>query len=166
MTSSFEAWLAGNSMPHYIEIKDVTVVISEESMREKKQRCKTGINQVVRMRLMSNEPLEKTLPERKRSTFQGSTKGNVIGFVGLSPASDVWKCTFEEKQAMYGDKIIGGDAAAADEQADDDDTKEKQQQRKPTDLEPFNWSFLPRSFYADCLQTYSVVPWHNDNFAL
>lgn len=52
-------------MPHYIEIKDVTVVISEESMREKKQRCKTGINQVVRMRLMSNEPLEKTLPERE-----------------------------------------------------------------------------------------------------
>ena len=144
-------------MPHYIEVKDVTVAISEDSVREKKQRCKTGLNQVVRMRLLTNEPLEKILPERKRTKFQGSTKGNVIGFVGLSPPSDVWKCTVEEKQAMYGDKIIGGDAAAADEEADE--PKEKQQQRKPTDLEPFNWSFLPRSFYTDCLQTYSVAPW-------
>lgn len=144
-------------MPHHIEVKDVTVVISEDSIREKKQRCKTGLNQVVRMRLLSNEPLEKVLPERKRTKFQGSTKGNVIGFVGLSPPSEVWKCTVEEKQHMFGDKIIGGDAAAADDEVED--TKEKQQQRKPTDLEPFNWSFLPRTFYTDCLQTYSVVPW-------
>lgn len=137
----------------------MTVVISEESLREKKHRCKTGLNQCLRMRLMTNEPLERTLPERKRSKYQGSTKGNCIGFVGLSPSSDIWRCTVEEKQAMYGDKIIGGDAAAADEDMDEEPIKEKQQQRKPTDLEPFNWSFLPRSFYTDCLQTYSVVPW-------
>ena len=124
-------------------------------MREKKQRNKTAINQVIKMRLLTSESLEKTLPERKRGKYPGTTKGNVIGYIGLSPSSDIWKATVEEKAAMYGPRVIGTDAAAAEDEGEG----EKQQARKPTDYEPFNFNFLPRTFYADCLATYSVVPW-------
>lgn len=132
-------------------------MISEDSVRDRKQRNKAGINQVIKMRLMTGEALEKVLPERKRGKYPGTTKGNVVGYIGLSPGGDVWRASVEEKAAMYGHRIIGADAAAADEEEVGE--TEKQKQRKPTDLEPFNYSFLPRTFYADCLATYSVAPW-------
>ena len=132
-------------------------MISEDSMRDRKQRNKSGINQVLKMRLMTAEPLEKVLPERKRGKYPGTTKGNVVGYIGLSPSSEIWRTTVEEKTAMYGSRVIGSDAAAADDEEGGE--TEKQQQRKPSDLEPFNFSFLPRTFYTDCLATYSVAPW-------
>ena len=130
-------------------------MISEDSMRDKKQRTRTAINQVIKMRLMTGESLEKILPERKRGKYPGTTKGNVVGYIGLSPNSDIWRATVEEKAAMYGNRVIGADSAAADEEEE----TEKQQPRKPSDLEPFNFSFMPRTFYMDCLSTYSVAPW-------
>ena len=145
-------------LPHYLEIKEVHAMISEDSVRDKKQRCKAGINQVLKMRLMTAEPLEKVLPERKRGKYPGTTKGNVVGYIGLSPQSEVWRATVEEKQTMYGNRVIGNDAAAADED-DEGEGGEKQQARKPGDIEPFCFQFLPRTFYSDCLATYSVVPW-------
>ena len=45
-------------------------MISEDSMRDRKQRNKSAINQVLKMRLMTAEPLEKVLPERKRGKIQ------------------------------------------------------------------------------------------------
>ena len=62
-------------------------MISEDSMRDKKQRTRTAINQVIKMRLMTGESLEKILPERKRGKYPGTTKGNVVGYIGLSPNS-------------------------------------------------------------------------------
>lgn len=135
-------------------------MISEDSMRDRKQRNKSAINQVLKMRLMTAEPLEKVLPERKRGKYPGTTKGNVVGYIGLSPNSEIWRATVEEKTAMYGNRAIGADAAAADD--DEEGGGEKQQSRKPSDLEPFNFSFLPRTFYMDCLATYSVAPWYFD----
>ena len=157
-SKTYSCKVAGGHIPHYIEIKDVHCMISEDSMREKKQRNKTAINQVIKMRLLSSEPLEKILPERKRGKYPGTTKGNVIGYIGLSPTSDIWKATVEEKAAMYGPRVIGSDAAAAEDEIGEAET-EKQQPRKPTSYEPFNLNFLPRTFYADCLATYSVVSW-------
>ena len=81
-------------------------MISEDSMRDRKQRNKSAINQVLKMRLMTAEPLEKVLPERKRGKYPGTTKGNVVGYIGLSPNSEIWRATVEEKTAMYGNRVI------------------------------------------------------------
>ena len=78
-----------NHLPHYLEVKEVHCMISEDSMRDRKQRNKSGINQVLKMRLMTAEPLEKVLPERKRGKYPGTTKGNVVGYIGLSPSSEI-----------------------------------------------------------------------------
>ena len=133
-------------------------MISEDSMREKKQRNKTAINQVIKMRLLSSEPLEKILPERKRGKIPRDDKGQCHWVHRALTTSDIWKATVEEKAAMYGPRVIGSDAAAAEDEIGEAET-EKQQPRKPTSYEPFNFNFLPRTFYADCLATYSVVSW-------
>lgn len=138
------------SLPHYLEVKAVTVCISEESLKEKRKKVRGSLNQVQTMTLISSEPLEKMIPDRPRSRYPGSTRGNCVAWVNLSPNADIWTMPVSEKADLYGHRIIGNDSQSA----------EGNDERKPSEIEPTFFNFLPRVYYEDLLATYSVAAWY------
>ena len=55
-----------------------------------------------------------------------------------------------EKADLYGHRIIGNDSQSA----------EDNDERKPSEVEPTFFNFLPRVYYEDLLATYSVAAWY------
>lgn len=100
------------------------------------------------MHLISPEPLEKMIPDRPRLKYPGTTRGNCVAWISLMPSAEQWSLTLEEKLAVYGHRSIGNDAGAAEDDA-----------RKPADVEPVFYNFMPRLFYQDILSCYSVAAW-------
>ncbi|CAK8997919.1 unnamed protein product, partial [Durusdinium trenchii] len=131
-------------LPHYLEVKPVTVCISEDSLKDKRKKVRGALQQVQTMHLITSEALDKVIPDRPRNRYPGTTRGNCVAWVSLTAPSDHWQMTVEEKSVLYGHHCIGSDAAAADDD-----------KRKGHEIEPAFFNFLPRTFYEDILSTYS-----------
>ena len=142
---TFKSWGLG-CLPHYLEVKPVTVCISEDSLKDKRKKVRGALQQVQTMHLITSEALDKVIPDRPRNRYPGTTRGNCVAWVSLTAPSDHWQMTVEEKSVLYGHHCIGSDAAAADDD-----------ERKGHEIEPAFFNFLPRTFYEDILSTYSVA---------
>ena len=136
------------AMPHYLEVKPVTVCINEDSLKDKRKKVRGSLNQVQTMHLISPEPLDKMIPDRPRLKYPGTTRGNCVAWISLTPSAEQWSLTVEDKLAVYGHRSIGGDAGVSEDDV-----------RKPGDVEPVFYSFMPRLFYQDLLSCYSVAAW-------
>lgn len=85
----------------YLEIFDLNVVISQDSIKSKKKRNRGSVNQIQRLSFITRECLDRMVPERKHDKFTGSNRGNVLAFVGLASSAQTWHTTVEDKKVAW-----------------------------------------------------------------
>lgn len=83
----------------HLEHFELTVMMSQDSVKAKKKRNRGPVQQVQRMHFISKEPLEKMLPERKHEKFAGTCRGNGLAFVSLAGPGQTWHESYEVKKA-------------------------------------------------------------------
>ena len=85
----------------YLEIFDLNVVISQDSIKSKKKRNRGPVNQIQRLSFITRECLDRMVPERKHDKYTGSNRGNVLAFVGLASSAQTWHTTVEDKKVAW-----------------------------------------------------------------
>ena len=83
----------------YLEHWEVTCILSEDSIRQKKKRNRGNLQQVMKLHFTPKEPVERMVPERKHEKYPGTSRGNALGFINLATASATWHSTVEHKKA-------------------------------------------------------------------
>ena len=89
------------SVNGYLEIFDLNVVISQDSIKSKKKRNRGPVNQIQRLSFITRECLDRMVPERKHDKYTGSNRGNVLAFVGLASSAQTWHTTVEDKKVAW-----------------------------------------------------------------
>lgn len=77
-------------------VKYCNVIYNEESVRQRKKRIKgpEPYSQQSTVMLLTQKPLiPDTIPEKRRKEFAGFNTGDVIGWVEVVPASQMWECS-------------------------------------------------------------------------
>ena len=144
--SPFKQHARRSDISHYIEHREISLILAQDAVKEKRMRNRGMIQQVVRWHVLTADAFHKMVPERKFQDYPGTNRGTAIGFIGgIGKASQTWTTTVDNKKAIYGaNRIFGSDAAAADEDGEED--------RKATDMEPVFFNYLPRNLYTNVLQ--------------
>lgn len=103
--------------------KQLFVMLNEECLKQRRARLKgtATLHQVEFLYALSREPLN--MPERKRQHYDGTNKGDLLGWVALPPWESAWALTFDEKKKLYGKHrvAVGGPTGAGHDDDDDDD---------------------------------------------
>ncbi len=135
-----------------------------------------ALNQLEFMHIYSNSGVK--VPERARSQYAGSNRGNVLGPIVLPALGNSWTMTFGDKKLLYGKnrRAVGGrtvDGAAplategedaADAAADDavmdslvppsvSGGNSTARSRANETLEPVFYRVMPLTFYQEMLQS-------------
>ena len=82
----------------YLEHFELSLILNQDSLKAKKKRNRGAMNQLIKWHFLTREPLDKMVPEKKHEKYAGTCRGNALAFVSLSPASQVWHTTVEEKK--------------------------------------------------------------------
>jgi len=89
-----------------VHSKDMTVTISEESLRARKSRVKGDIQQVQKLTFLTANNFNDAVPERGHSKYDGTNRGDAFGFVVIPPIADAWTLNFEAKKSIYGCRLV------------------------------------------------------------
>jgi hypothetical protein len=139
--------------------RKVTICIDQDSILAR--RRSKYVAQLEGMHIFYNS--EETIPDRKYKVYPGSTRGDAIVGVVLSPYSQSWRVKMAEKRQAYGDAIVrvggpgGGDEdeleidGQADARADASGAPEDGQ------VVPFAWWSFPKPFYGALLDAYGIA---------
>ena len=163
-----------------LQKKSVTVATSEESLCSRKCRVRgvAALSQTEQLTFFANQTF--TVPDKPRKFYQGTNRGSLIAFVKLPKweAAETWKCTFDDKKAMYGKLrvAVGGkstdDKDKSDGSSDDiDETTEvvvppsvdasgnlyMPKARHGCNLEPVAFWSMPLTFYKELLTSYNIM---------
>ena len=99
-----------------VQVKEVMLGVSEESIRGRKKRVKSGtaLEQTQKLFLITNKRLENMVPEKKFTKFSGTTKGNLLAFVTLPAYDAMWNLPAEHRIKVYAHpegtrRVAGGD---------------------------------------------------------
>lgn len=103
-----------------VQVKEVMLGLSEDSIRERKKRVRSGtsLEQTQKLFLMTNKRLDNMVPEKKFTKFNGSTKGNLLAFVTLPSYDNMWCLPPEHRVKVYA-HADGTRRAAGGGEADD-----------------------------------------------
>ena len=69
--------------------------------------------------MISREPL--VMPEKKRIHYNGTNKGDLVGFVSLPEWESTWALTFDDKKKLYGKHRVAVGGPTGDDDDDDED---------------------------------------------
>ena len=86
-----------------VQVKEVMLGLSEDSIRERKKRVRSGtsLEQTQKLCLVTNKRLGNMVPEKKFAKFNGSTKGNLLAFVTLPSYDNMWCLPPEHRVKVY-----------------------------------------------------------------
>ncbi|CAK9073137.1 unnamed protein product [Durusdinium trenchii] len=143
----------------YLEIFDLNVVISQDSIKSKKKRNRGSVNQIQRLSFITRECLDRMVPERKHDKFTGSNRGNVLAFVGLASSAQTWHTTVEDKKEIFKNKIFGTSGGGEPDDDNNEEPEAAEQEelaRKDTDVEPCFYHFLPKNLFDTILSSWSI----------
>ena len=76
-----------------LDLKTITLAIDEGALKERKKKVRADTKQTQTLTLVSGERLENFLPERPFSQYPGTSRGEIIAWVGMTPVADIWQTT-------------------------------------------------------------------------
>jgi hypothetical protein len=135
-----------------LDVKTITVGVDQAALTERKKKIKADTKQTQSFSLVTGERIDKLIPERNFTKYPGTSRGEMIAWVGLTPVADIWQTTLAIKKEIYGTQKMFGDVAG-----EEDAQPGPKVQRLDTDMEPVFYFFLPETFYTDFLKTYSAA---------
>jgi hypothetical protein len=128
-------------------LKNVTMMVSEESITARKVRKRGEPKQVHNLLHVTPKNMTDCVPDMPHKHYPGTSRGEAIAWVNLTPLHDVWELKVEQKRGLYGAKMIATGAVDRDPRS----------ARPPESLEPAFYSFLPEVLYQDLLHTYCTA---------
>ena len=157
--------------------KQLFVMLSEDCLKQRRARVRGAatLHQVEFLYMLSREPL--MLPEKKRIHYNGTNKGDLVGFVNLPEWETAWALTFDEKKKLYGKHRVAVGGPSCDDDDDEDDvdmgaaddgdvpptvpstatststTVSTSNGRLGTDIEPVFYQAMPVEFYEDLMSS-------------
>ena len=101
--------------------KQLFVMLSEDCLKKRRARVRGAatLHQVEFLYMISREPL--VLPEKKRIHYNGTNKGDLVGFVNLPEWESTWALTFDDKKKLYGKHRVAVGGPTGDDDDDDED---------------------------------------------
>lgn len=83
--------------------KQILVGLNEDSVRARKTRLKSAspMSTTTRLQVITNNTLEKMIPDKKYDDFHGSTRNDMLSLVVLPPLELMWNVTLKQKIALY-----------------------------------------------------------------
>ena len=83
--------------------KQILVGLNEDSVRARKTRLKSTspMSTTTRLQVITNNTLEKMIPDKKYDGFHGSTRNDMLSLVVLPPLELMWNVTLKQKIALY-----------------------------------------------------------------
>jgi len=127
-----------------VHTKKVSVLLSEESVRARATIAQGDIKQVQTMFFVTSRSLKDVVPERRHPHFDGTNRGDAIGFVNRMPGS--WNSDFKQKRAIYGYRLVA--CGAVDQ--------EHSINRPDNGMEPVFFTCWPAYFYENMFQVMSA----------
>jgi len=86
--------------------KNMSAMISEESLRARQSGVKGDIQQVKKLTFLTAKHFNDAVPERGHSKYKGTNRGDAFGFVDIPPITDAWTLNFEAKKTIYGSTLV------------------------------------------------------------
>jgi hypothetical protein len=101
--------------------KQLFVMLSEDCLKKRRARVRGAatLHQVEFLYMLSREPL--VFPEKKRINYNGTNKGDLVGFVNLPEWETTWALTFDDKKKLYGKPRVAVGGPTGDDDDDDED---------------------------------------------
>jgi hypothetical protein len=83
--------------------KQILVGLNEDSVRARKTRLKSAspMSTTTRLQVITNNTLEKMIPDKKYDDFHGSTRNDMLSLVVLPPLELMWNVPLKQKIALY-----------------------------------------------------------------
>ena len=83
--------------------KEIFLGLNEDSVRKRKARVKstTPVKTTSRLHAVTNQLMEKLVPDRKYDSYHGSTRNDMITLVNLPPYESMWNVTPKQKAEIY-----------------------------------------------------------------
>ena len=99
--------------------KEILIGFNEDSVRARKLRIRsaTPMKTTSRMHVITNNTVEKTVPDKKYEDFHGSTRNDMLSLVSLPAYDLMWNLTIKDKSLVYahsdGNRLIASSEARA-----------------------------------------------------
>ena len=83
--------------------KEILIGLNEDSVRARRLRTRstTPMKTTSRLHVITNNTLEKTVPDRKYDDYHGSTRNDMLTLVALPPYELAWNLPLQDKLAVY-----------------------------------------------------------------
>lgn len=83
--------------------KTILVGLNEDSVRARKTRLKSTspMSTTTRLHVITNNVLEKMIPDKKYDDFHGSTRNDMLTLVILPSLDLMWNVTLKQKMSIY-----------------------------------------------------------------
>lgn len=83
--------------------KEILIGLNEDSVRARKLRTRstTPVKTTSRLHVITNNMVEKTVPDRKYDDYHGSTRNDMLTLVALPPYELAWNLPLKDKIAVY-----------------------------------------------------------------
>jgi uncharacterized protein with gpF-like domain len=84
--------------------KEILIGLNEDSVRARKLRVKstTPMKTTSRLHVITNNAVEKIVPDKKYDDFHGSTRNDMLSLVSLPPYDLTWNLKLSQKIDVYG----------------------------------------------------------------
>lgn len=130
-------------------LRELIVGLNEDSARERKQRMRSNqpIQLTHRALLISNKSIDGMIPDKKYTTFSGSTRGNLLTLLHMPSYESMWQLPVDQKVAIYnhkdGSRLVSPGAVDA-----------SAEKPAPTGDEVVFFGSLPQAFWVEVLSSY------------
>ena len=83
--------------------KEILIGFNEDTVRARKLRIRsaTPMKTTSRMHVITNNTVEKTVPDKKYEDFHGSTRNDMLSLVSLPAYDLMWNLTISDKSLVY-----------------------------------------------------------------
>lgn len=83
--------------------KELLIGINEDSIRARKLRVKstTPVKTTSRVNIITNQVLEKMVPDSKYADYHGSTRNDMMSLVEMPNYDNMWSMKVKDKNAIY-----------------------------------------------------------------
>lgn len=128
-------------------LKEITLGLNEDSLRERKQRVKstTAVQQTMKAYIVAAKQPDTLTPEKKYNSFSGTTRGNLLAFINMQPYDAMWQATLAQKAKIYGPRRIVPT-----------EVEEGQVKRFDETMETVFFHSLPALMWQDVLRSFSA----------